>query len=124
MCPRISASDLTKLLDNEPKRIMIIDLRSNLEFKRAHIADSLNIPFTSVQLGDERLETLNVPDLENQLHNKIVIVISTLHDNSIMVCINYNSILFLYITIWFFYLVFKIFGRLWHCSSLYTTQWI
>lgn len=54
-------------------------------FQRKHIIDSVNIPFTSVQLGDVRLESLNIPDLEKQLTNKIVIIVSSIHENAILV---------------------------------------
>lgn len=36
-------------------------------------------------LGDVRLESLNVPDLEQRLNNKIVVVVSTHHENAVMV---------------------------------------
>lgn len=85
MCPRLSASDLTKTFLENPQQLMIIDLRSNQEFRRAHIDGSLNIPFTSVQLGDERIDSLMIPDLQKQLNNKIVVIISTLHENSVLV---------------------------------------
>lgn len=86
ICPRISANDLVKLLHESPDRLIVIDLRSNLEFKRAYIEGSVNIPFTSVLLGDIRLESL-APHLhlETLLSNKIVVVVSCLHENSVLV---------------------------------------
>lgn len=82
--PRISANDLVKLL-NTPESVAIIDLRTNMDYKRAHIDGSINIPFTSLSLGDVRLDALNVDNLESRLANKIVVVFSTFHENSILV---------------------------------------
>ncbi|KAG4070178.1 hypothetical protein HA402_003868 [Bradysia odoriphaga] len=84
LCPRISAKDTVRLLIESPERICIVDLRSSLEYKRAHIENSINIPFTSVALGDVRLESLNVPGLEKLLANRIVVVVSLLHENAIL----------------------------------------
>lgn len=85
LCPRISAKDTVRLLIDSPERISVIDLRSSLEYKRAHIENSINIPFTSVSLGDVRLDALNVPDLEKLLANRVVVVVSLLHENAIFV---------------------------------------
>lgn len=85
MCPRISAKDLVKLTKETPENVAIIDLRNNLDFKRAHIEKSINIPFTSVLLGEVSLDSLNVPNLESMLLHKIVIVISSHPENSILV---------------------------------------
>lgn len=84
-CVRISANDLVKLLVESPNELVIIDLRNNLEFKRAHVKGSINIPFTSVSLNDLRLNALNVPDLEHRLTNRIVVVASTMHANAVLV---------------------------------------
>lgn len=75
-----------KLLHETPDRLIVIDLRSNLEYNRAYIEGSVNIPFTSVLLGDTRLESL-APQLhlETLLINKIVVVVSCLHENSVLV---------------------------------------
>lgn len=84
LCPRISAKDTVRLLIDSPERICIVDLRSSLEYKRVHIENSVNIPFTSVALGDVRLESLNVAGLEKLLANRIVVVVSLLHENAIL----------------------------------------
>lgn len=84
-CPRISANDLVQLLKDTPENVCVIDLRSNLEFKRAHIEASLNIPFTSVSLGDVRLSALNVQNIEKCLANRIVVVVSTSQENAVLV---------------------------------------
>lgn len=83
-CPRISASDLVKLLGT-PNSVAVIDLRSNLDYKRAHIEGSINIPFTSVSLSDVRLDALRVENLQQRLENRIVVVVSTFHDNAVLV---------------------------------------
>lgn len=74
------------MLKKTPDTVAVIDLRSNLEYNRAHLENSINIPFTSVSLGDVRLEALNVPDLEAKLVNHIVVVVSPLHENMVLVC--------------------------------------
>lgn len=84
-CPRISANDLIELHGQTPDEIAVIDLRSHLEFNRAHLKDSINIPFSSISLGDVRLEALNIPDLEARLTNKIVVIASNSHENAVLV---------------------------------------
>lgn len=84
-CPRISANDLVKLLTESPDEVVIIDLRNNLEFKRAHVKDSINIPFSSVTLSDVRLNALNITGLEQRLTHRIVVVASTMHENAVLV---------------------------------------
>lgn len=84
LCPRISAKDAVRLLIDSPERICVIDLRSSLEYKRIHIENSINIPFTSVSLGDVRLDSLNVQGLEKLLTNRIVVIVSLLHENAIL----------------------------------------
>lgn len=84
-CPRMSANDLLDLVNNRPDEVAVLDLRNSLEFKRVYLKNSINVPFTSVALGDVRLEALNVPDLEARLANRVVVVVSTLHDNAVLV---------------------------------------
>lgn len=84
-CPRISANDLIQLQNEKPDEIAVIDLRSNSEYNRAHLKDSINIPFASISLADVRLEALNVVDLEARLTNKVVVVASNSHENAILV---------------------------------------
>lgn len=83
-CPRISASDLVNLLNNS-ETAAVIDLRGSVEYKRAHIAGSINIPFTSVSLNDVRLEALNVDNLKNYVSNKTVVIVATFHDTAVLV---------------------------------------
>lgn len=73
------------------EEIVVIDLRSHLEFNRAHLKNSINIPFASISLSDVRIDALNVSDLEARLNNRIVVVASNSHENSILVCINLKS---------------------------------
>lgn len=84
-CPRISANDVIDMKDQRPEDICVVDLRSHLEFNRAHLKDSINIPFASISLSDVRLEALNIPDLEARLTNRIVVVASNSHENAILV---------------------------------------
>lgn len=87
-CPRISANDVIELRSEKPEEITVIDLRSHLEYHRAHLKDSINIPFASISLSDVRLEALNVPDLEGRLTNRIVVIASNSHENAILVSQN------------------------------------
>lgn len=84
-CPRISANDVIELNRDRPDEIAVIDLRSHLDFNRAHLKNSINIPFASISLSDVRLEALNVPDLEGRLSNRVVVVASNSHENAILV---------------------------------------
>lgn len=84
-CPRISAKDVQFLLDNSPAELALIDLRSVVEFGRVHVPHSINIPFATVQLGEQRLEALQVPQLEAQLRGKIVVCVSNIHQHSVEV---------------------------------------
>lgn len=87
-CPRISANDLIEMQNKQPEDVAVIDLRSQSEYNRAHLKNSINIPFASVSLGDVRLEALNIADLEARLTNKVVIVASNSHENAILVSLN------------------------------------
>lgn len=57
-----------------------------MEFNRAHLKNSINIPFASISLNDIRLDALNIPDLEDRLANRVVTVVSVMHENAILVC--------------------------------------
>lgn len=65
--------------------MVLIDLRSDIEFKRAHVKNSINIPFTSVTLEAPLISTLNVVDLEQRLTKRIVVVADTMHENAVLV---------------------------------------
>ncbi|XP_016982427.1 TBC domain-containing protein kinase-like protein [Drosophila rhopaloa] len=82
-CPRISAKDVQFLLDNSPAELALVDLRSVVEFGRVHVPHSINIPFATVQLGEQRLEALQVPQLEATLRGRIVVCVSNIHQHSV-----------------------------------------
>jgi len=84
-CPRISAKDVQFLLDHSPAELALVDLRSVVEFGRVHVPHSINIPFATVQLGDQRLEALQVPQLETLLRGRIVVCVSNIHQHSVEV---------------------------------------
>lgn len=84
-CPRMSANDLIHLINEKPNEVAVIDLRNHLEFNRAHLKDSINIPFASISLSDVRLDALNVSDLDARLANKNVVVMHSMHETSISV---------------------------------------
>ncbi|KAH8265988.1 hypothetical protein KR038_002713 [Drosophila bunnanda] len=82
-CPRISAKDVQALLLYSPSELALVDLRSVVEFGRVHVPHSINIPFATVQLGDQRLEALPVPNVEAQLRGRIVVCVSNIHQHSV-----------------------------------------
>lgn len=84
-CARISANDLVKLITESPDKVVVIDIRNSIEFNRAHVKDSINIPFVSVKLNDKCLDALNMPDLEKRLLNRTVVVASSIHQNGVLV---------------------------------------
>lgn len=83
-CPRISAADLIQLVSDGGDQVVVIDLRNKADFRKSHIYNSINIPFTSISLGDERLEALGVPNLEQMLQRKIVVIINNFHENAVL----------------------------------------
>lgn len=84
-CPRISAKDVHQLLMQQPEQLALIDLRSVVEYGRVHVPHSINIPFATVQLGEQRLEALQVPQLEAQLRQRIVVCVSNIHQHAVEV---------------------------------------
>ncbi|XP_058444044.1 TBC domain-containing protein kinase-like protein [Malaya genurostris] len=82
--PRISVYDLIRLLRDRPSNVAVLDLRSNLEYKKVAIENSVNIPFSSVLLNETRLDVLNVPKLEGYLRKKIPVIISTSHESAML----------------------------------------
>lgn len=82
--PRISKYDLIRLLRDRPASAAILDLRSNLEHKKVAIENSVNIPFSSVSLKEPRLDALNVPKLERYLRRKVVVIVSSSHENALL----------------------------------------
>nr|XP_031836748.1 TBC domain-containing protein kinase-like protein isoform X2 [Nomia melanderi]XP_031836749.1 TBC domain-containing protein kinase-like protein isoform X2 [Nomia melanderi] len=80
--PTICVDDFLNLLDNNPERLIVVDIRNNIQFERGSIAGSINIPFTSVQLSQTQIETLGPqakPIAENK--NSIVVIIGP-HDQN------------------------------------------
>ncbi|XP_017024219.1 TBC domain-containing protein kinase-like protein [Drosophila kikkawai] len=82
-CPRISAKDVQALLLYSPSELALVDLRSVVEYGRVYVPHSINIPFATVQLGDQRLEALPVANVETQLRGRIVVCVSNIHQHSV-----------------------------------------
>ncbi|KAH8387042.1 hypothetical protein KR093_004227, partial [Drosophila rubida] len=82
-CPRISAKDVYQMLQQAPNELALIDLRSVVEYSRVHVPHSINIPFATVLLGEQRLEALNVPYLEAQLRGRVVVCVSNIHQHAV-----------------------------------------
>uniref|UniRef100_A0A182SJP3 TBC domain-containing protein kinase-like protein n=1 Tax=Anopheles maculatus TaxID=74869 RepID=A0A182SJP3_9DIPT len=84
--PRISVYDLIRLLRDRPASTAILDIRSSLDYRKAAIENSINIPFSSVSLKEPRLDALNVPRLEAYLRRQptITIIVSVSHENAML----------------------------------------
>ncbi|XP_075156009.1 TBC domain-containing protein kinase-like protein [Haematobia irritans] len=84
MCPRISAADLNNMLKFDPNAMLCLDIRSPSDFNRVHLPDSINIPFNGIDLeGEKSLVSLNEPQLEEKMNNRIIICISNIHENAV-----------------------------------------
>lgn len=84
LLPRISANDLLELLRERLEHVIILDIRSSTDFQRQHIPNSINIPFNSIELDVKKLSALGVANLEALLSDKIVVVVSVVHENALM----------------------------------------
>lgn len=97
---------------NTPSKVVAIDIRGNLDFNRIHVEGSINIPFSSVLLGDARLESLNISNLDAKISGRVVVIIGNVHENAILVyfMITYY---YYYVKIFFmgfYFTVLKVFG--------------
>ncbi|XP_028047204.1 TBC domain-containing protein kinase-like protein isoform X2 [Monomorium pharaonis] len=80
--PRISVDDFLNLYNNSLNKIIVVDVRSNIQFERGAILGSINIPFTSVQLSQTHIDTLG-PHAKPLIDNKTsVVVIIGPHDQN------------------------------------------
>lgn len=93
-----------------PEQLALIDLRSVVEFGRVHVPHSINIPFATVQLGERRLEALQVPQLEAHLRQRIVVCVSNIHQHAVEV-----GLIYIYIYT-YKYLMYNILISI-YCSS-------
>ncbi|XP_018562554.1 TBC domain-containing protein kinase-like protein [Anoplophora glabripennis] len=75
-CPRISATDVVSLIRNHPDQVLLVDIRNLTQFNRSSVVGSVNIPFSSVSFGENKIE--NVGQHSSALKNargKTVVVI-------------------------------------------------
>ncbi|KAG7204910.1 hypothetical protein KM043_005303 [Ampulex compressa] len=80
--PRISVDDFLNLFDNSLNKLIVVDIRNNIQFERGAVMGSINIPFTSVQLSQTHIDTLGPhakPLADNK--NSIVVIIGP-HDQN------------------------------------------
>ena len=67
LCPRISTRDILKLYDAKLSKLVLIDIRSSLEYAQASVINSKNIPFENInftklnQLATSQ-NSINVPN--------------------------------------------------------------
>lgn len=73
------------MLRNDPNAMLCLDIRSVSEFNRVHLPDSINIPFSNINMDEKSLELLNEPLLEEKMHNRVIICISNVHENAVEV---------------------------------------
>lgn len=86
--PRISARDLTDLIRNTPDRLMVIDIRSSVDYSRVRLPQSVNVPFGNVQVSEPSLDHLNLePALREILmeDSRIVVCVSNQHEEAVAV---------------------------------------
>lgn len=60
-CARISVDDVLDLINNPTEKLIgavIVDIRTSVLFGRIAAKDSINIPFSSVKLGENEIDTL------------------------------------------------------------------
>lgn len=77
-CPRISADDVIALIKKTQDGVVLVDIRNPVHFNRTNIAGSINIPFSSVTIGERNIDSVGIHG--NTLKNstdKIVVVIGT-----------------------------------------------
>lgn len=80
--PRISVDDFLNILEHNPEKLIVVDIRNNIQFERGAVAASINIPFTSVQLSQTNIDTLgpHAQPLADK-KNSIVVIIGP-HDQN------------------------------------------
>lgn len=79
---RISINDFTNILENIKEKLIIVDIRDNIQFERGAVPGSINIPFTSVQSSHKNVETLGPQaKILNKHRGKIVVIIGP-HDQT------------------------------------------
>ena len=66
----------------------MIDVSIFCRYQRIRLPDSINIPFPSVELSVKTIESLNVPNLETLIQDKIIVIVSAIHENAILVRLN------------------------------------
>ncbi|XP_015119108.1 TBC domain-containing protein kinase-like protein isoform X2 [Diachasma alloeum] len=82
--PRISIKDYIQLFDQskENSHLLTVDIRNSIQFERGAVPNSINIPFTSVQLSHTQIDTLGPQAMVlTETNNKIVVIIGP-HDQN------------------------------------------
>ncbi|XP_063979758.1 TBC domain-containing protein kinase-like protein isoform X2 [Diachasmimorpha longicaudata] len=82
--PRISIEDYLQLFDQGQKNshLLTVDTRNSIQFERGAVPNSINIPFTSVQLSHTQIETLGPQAAALTETNDNIVVIIGPHDQN------------------------------------------
>ncbi|XP_057318808.1 TBC domain-containing protein kinase-like protein [Microplitis mediator] len=82
--PRISIDDFMYYYDNKRDKLIVVDIRNNIQYERGAVKGSINIPFTSVQLSHTSIETLGSQAkilIDHENNNRVVVIIGP-HDQN------------------------------------------
>ncbi|XP_026469381.1 TBC domain-containing protein kinase-like protein [Ctenocephalides felis] len=92
-CPRISAKDFVGLLRERNEELLAVDIRSSIQFSRACVTGSINIPFTSVQLDAKDLDAFGTPGvaIQNRLGQANIVVLGCEYENVLLIQIKIGS---------------------------------
>ncbi|XP_034942372.1 TBC domain-containing protein kinase-like protein [Chelonus insularis] len=80
--PRISIEDFLNLYENLPDKLIIVDIRNNIQYERSAVKNSINIPFTSVQLSHTNIDNLGPQARILAAQKKQIVVIIGPHDQN------------------------------------------
>ncbi|KAF7997420.1 hypothetical protein HCN44_005991 [Aphidius gifuensis] len=79
---RISVNDFINIYENIDEKLVIVDIRDNIQFERGAVPKSINIPFTNVQLSHIDIDKLGPQAKILHEHKGKVVVIIGPHDQT------------------------------------------
>ncbi|KAG8040190.1 hypothetical protein G9C98_000760 [Cotesia typhae] len=82
--PRISIDDFINYYGNKRDKMIVVDIRNNIQYERGAVKGSINIPFTSVQLSHTSIESLGnqAKVLADPDNNDCIVVVIGPHDQN------------------------------------------
>lgn len=79
---RISVNDFINIYENIDEKLVIVDIRDNIQFERGAVPESINIPFTNVQLSHIDIDKLGPQAKILHEHKGKIVVIIGPHDQT------------------------------------------